>query len=283
MKARDIPSFMTSLILVVATGCGQSAPQPEKQVIAVQGDYKITREYVALFARLQEPNRSEPFTAAELEEYEYLLLEDFEADPALVLQLLAEVESAPTPQNPIGYTGPESPAEKAAREGPSGSPRGSSVPGGFMEFRNALGQMDPAYFENEQASALRRFLMDSQIRYESVESYGGAMVGGGGNYAEGILFCADGSFRFQSRSSASIGGDDFGGYSRDDIDFQGVWDTFTDRGTLFIGLYSQDPQLLRINPRGFLPMLVRSYNAQTLVVAGESDPKFYRRLANSCR
>ncbi len=276
--ARTTKHIAMTLLLLLSfqsNSCGQFTG---KRIIAQKDSYELKAQHILAYAHIEEPNRTHPFSKEELSNYEKIVLELFNSDPELTLLLFEERVKS----DPKSTADASEQASFHTAKGITAKDLSEVLPQGFLEFRKVLGITDLSYFNNEQANSLRGLLRNTQISHEAVESYGNSSVGGGGNYTENIAFCQNGTFRFQSLSASSIGNGDFGGYSKATTDFEGVWDVFVEQGRVFIGLYSEDQEVLQYNPKGFIPILVQSYGANMLTVASEGTSKYYRKTRYAC-
>ncbi len=83
-----------------------------------------------------------------------------------------------------------------------------------------------------------------------------------------IHFCANGTFTWVSDASASVstaGADLYSG-GGEDAPVTGYWDVATGGGQTFIMLYSRHPEMLQLNPNGFVPMPVNAFQADLVAV-----------------
>jgi hypothetical protein len=161
----------------------------------------------------------------------------------------------------------------------------SNLAAGFQEFREILAgtegftQQALAEFNSNEANTLRRTFQDTQLFFEKVENQTDPSgFSGSFQNTERWTFCADGRFEVVFRSVTTVAG------ANPDVtteQAQGVWDaTFTGEPTkrnVIFG-HSNAPEIVAVNPTGFIPFLVDSVSESTV----RSGEKLYRRTSISC-
>lgn len=156
----------------------------------------------------------------------------------------------------------------------------SGIAEGHRQVRSILGDdIGKMVFDTPELTALRSYLYNSLLTTGS-NSYSK------GSYSERsgkILFCPDGTFVQILSGMISLDAEGASAYSggTDSNDIMpGIWEVSMADGIYFILFYSTHPSMLEDSPTGFLPLPIRDFQQDILLLYGEDH--YRRQVVNDC-
>ena len=269
---------MFALICLSFAVQAQDYDNPETIITEAQG-YQLKMKHIVAYMGLKMAMNQMPQnpTEAQTEAVAAEAVMVFNANPAATIQQLEAVAQE------LGLNGGKgavplngSPPQKAYPTSQPASSSASSIGGAFnMEAEMAKFGPNQLDFHSQTANQLRQLLLGTKLTDSSnsfSSSYGSSHYS---SSSSNIHFCANGTFSWISDAHISV--DTPGAYansgSGDPDAVTGYWDVATGGGMTFIMLYSRHPEMLQLNPNGFIPMPVNKFQADLVAVPNQNSKR----------
>jgi len=247
----------------------QKSQQLENNILASKNGLHLTEKHFQAYIAMLTFGTEQSLSTEDIQIHKTMLLEDFYENPIETVNNMEEHiktnESLFTKLN-------EKKRDKSTMQI-------HTTKDGFVKIQQLLdpkGEYTDA-FNEPQALQFRKYLKGYALHREDSFS-GSADFGGGYTYQETLYYCSNGTFAWNSVSGVAVSY----GVNQEKKQYTGYWTTFVQQGKLILALYSEHPDVLQVNPKGFLPQLVKSYDFDVVRIASdESQDYLYRRIKNT--
>ena len=253
-------------LLLTCSVHAQDYENPETVVAESQG-YQLKMKHVLAYMGMKMAMNQMPQnpTDAQTEAVASEALMVFNTSPAATIQQLDAFAAE------LGLGGSTVGTTSRPNLGSPNTPAPSSnLEGGFnMEAELAKFGPNQLDFHSNTAAQLKQ-LLSGTLLVDSSSSFSDSP--NGSHYissSANIHFCPNGSFTWASEAFVGIDtpgmtGRSGGGPDNDAV--TGYWDVATGGGQTFIMLYSRHPEMLQLNPNGFIPMPVNAFQADLVAI-----------------
>ena len=249
-------------------------------MLASSGSITLTEEHVQMAVEIELALAEvEQFSTQELATIRTDLIEEFNADPKLTLQILEEVHTdvivldvlAPVGQT-IDNIEAYEPTQAQERSDPPDSPQ-EAIGSGHETLRNLLDQYfafssryPSAAFGTKAAAEFRAYVANSRLISSGFNSY---------SSSEHIHdLCSGGAFGYYYGSSTAISGGSSGVEVSDTLESSalGAWDVFEVDGQLFLIMFSADPGFADVSVNGLVEMPVAHFQQDLIQIGARGTP-----------